>query len=159
MTTIETNFGDLYYKGRHLPKFVETTAPAPATATAIPEPLTPGTAELRALTRGGWPLGWKADAWTPISRFEEEWAEASSSEARAHLLDTYYPLASASLTSYQRRIMMCVSLPARKSSHPDAELTFCDGTVRQRICGFTYCVEDTPDGEGYWYCEECRDAC
>ena len=32
----------------------------------------------------------------------------------------------------------------------------CDGTVWQRSCGFAYCVEDTPDGEGYWYCDECR---
>ena len=151
MTTTDTNFGDLYYKGRHLPKFVETTPP--------PEPMTPCTAELRALTRGEWHLGWKADVWTPIPRFEEEWAEASSSEARARLLDRYYPLASARLTYYQRSILMSVSLPATKSSHPEAELTFCDGTVRQRICGLTYCVEDTPDGEGYWYCDECRQAC
>ena len=32
----------------------------------------------------------------------------------------------------------------------------CDGTLRKRVCGFAYCVEDTPDGEGYWYCDECR---
>ena len=119
-------------------------------------PMTPTTAEVTALTRGTWHLGWKADMWTPIPRFEEQWAEASSTEARARLLDTYYPLASATLTHYQRSILMDVSLPATKSSHPDAELTFCDGTLRQRVCGFTYCVEDTPNGEGYWYCDECR---
>ncbi len=119
-------------------------------------PMTPGSAEVSALTTGGWFLGWKADAWTPIPRFEEEWALATTSEARARVLDTYYPLASATLTHYQRSILMGVSLPATKSSHPDAELTFCDGTLRQRICGFAYCVEDGPDGEGYWYCDECR---
>ena len=119
-------------------------------------PMTPGSAEVSALTTGAWFPGWKADAWTPIPRFEEEWALATTSEARARLLSVYYPLASSTLTHYQRSILMCVSLPATKSSNPDAELTFCDGTLRQRICGFAYCVEDTPDGEGYWYCDECR---
>ena len=118
-------------------------------------PMTPGSAEVRALTTGGWHLGWTADAWTPIPSFEEEWALATTSEARARLLKTYYPLASSTLTHYQRSILMGVSLPATKSSNPDAELTFCDGTLRQRICGFAYCVEDTPNGEGFWYCDEC----
>jgi hypothetical protein len=72
------------------------------------------------------------------------------------LLDTYFPLASETLTHYQRNILMSVKLPATKSSHPAAELTFCDGTIRQRVCGFAYCVEDTTGGEGYWYCDECR---
>ena len=119
-------------------------------------PMTPGSAEVSALTTGAWFLGWKADRWTPIPRFEEEWALATTSQARAGLLDTYFPLASATLTAHQRSILMSVSLPATKSSHLDAELTFCDGTVWQRSCGFAYCVEDTPDGEGYWYCDECR---
>lgn len=148
MATTMTNFADLYYKGRHLPKFVH--------ATATREPMTPGTAEVSALTTGAWFPGWKADAWTPIPSFEENWALASTSEARARLLDTYYPLASASLTYYQRSILMSVLLPATKSSHLDAELTFCDGTLSGCLGRFSYCVEDTPDGEGYWYCDECR---
>lgn len=150
MATTMTNFADLYYKGRHLPKFVQ------ASETVSGEAMTPGTAEVNALTTGAWFPGWKADAWTPIPRFEEEWALASTSEARARLLDTYYPLASATLTYYQRSILMSVRVPATKSSHPDAELTFCDGTLSGCLGEFAYCVEDTPDGEGYWYCDKCR---
>jgi hypothetical protein len=154
MATTMTNFADLYYKGRHLPKFVQATATASETVSG--EAMTPGTAEVSALTTGAWFPGWKADAWTPIPSFEENWALASTSEARARLLDTYYPLASASLTYYQRSILMSVRLPATKSSHLDAELTFCDGTLSGCLGRFSYCVEDTPDGEGYWYCDECR---
>ena len=150
MATTMTNFADLYYKGRHLPKFVQ------ASETVSGEAMTPGTAEVNALTTGAWFPGWKADAWTPIPRFEEEWALASTSEARARLLDTYYPLASATLTYYQRSILMSVRVPATKSSHPDAELTFCDGTLSGCLGEFAYCVEDTLNGEGYWYCDECR---
>ena len=119
-------------------------------------PMSPGSAEVVMLTTGAWHLGWKADIWTAIPSFEEEWALATTSQERASLLKTYYPLASSTLTHYQRSILMGVSLPATKSSNPDAELTFCDGTLRQRICGFAYCVEDTADGEGYWYCDKCR---
>jgi hypothetical protein len=119
-------------------------------------PMTPGTAEVSALMTGIWRLGWTANTWAPILNFEEQWAMAKTSEARASLLQTYFPLASEKLTFHQRRILMSVSLPAKKSSHPDAELTFCDGTLRRRVCGFAYCMEDTPDGEGYWYCDECR---
>jgi hypothetical protein len=119
-------------------------------------PMTPATAEVSALMTGIWHLGWTANTWAPIPNFEEQWAIAKTSEARVSLLQTYFPLASEKLTFHQRRILMNISLPATKSSNPDAELTFCDGTLRQRVCGFAYCVEDTPDGEGYWYCDECR---
>jgi hypothetical protein len=120
-------------------------------------PMTPTTAEVVSLTTGEWHLGWKASAWTAIPSFEDQWALANSSEERASLLAFHAPTASLSLTHYQRSILMCVSLPATMSSHPDAELTFCDGTLRQRICGFAYCVEDTtPEGNGFWYCDECR---
>jgi hypothetical protein len=119
-------------------------------------PMTPATQEVFMLTTGAWHPGWKANTWTPIPSFEEQWALAKTSQARASLLALYSPTASLSLTHYQRSILMSVSLPATKSTHPDAELTFCDGTLRQRVCDFAYCVEDTPDGEGYWYCDECR---
>ncbi len=119
-------------------------------------PMTPATSEVSALMTGIWHLGWTANTWAPIPNFEEQWAIAQTSEARASLLLTYFPLASETLTHYRRSILMNVSLPATKSSNPDAELTFCDGTLRRRVCGFAYCVEDTPDGEGYWYCDECR---
>jgi hypothetical protein len=101
-------------------------------------------------------MGWTHNAWTPITNFEQLWALAQTTQARALLLDTYFPLASETLTAYQRSILMSVNLPATKSNNPAAELTFCDGTIRQRVCGFAYCVEDTPGGEGYWYCDECR---
>jgi hypothetical protein len=126
------------------------------TTMATREPMTPTTAEVVSLTTGEWHLGWKASAWTAIPSFEDQWALAKSSEERASLLAFHAPTASLSLTHYQRSILMCVSLPTTMSSHPDAELTFCDGTLRQRICGFAYCVEDTPDGNGFWYCDECR---
>jgi len=129
---------------------MQTTDMTPAT------PMTPATAEIFALMTGTWHLGWKANTWTPITSFEEQWALAQTSKARAHLLDTYFPLASETLTRYQRCILMSVTLPATKSSHPDAELTFCDGTLRKRVCDFAYCVQDTPDGSGYWYCDACR---
>ena len=119
-------------------------------------PMTPATQEVFMLTTGAWHPGWKANTWTPIPSFEEQWALAKTSQARASLLAFYSPTASLSLTHYQRSILMCVNLPETKSTHPDAELTFCDGTLRQRVCDFAYCVEDTPDGEGYWYCDECR---
>jgi hypothetical protein len=129
---------------------MQTTDMTPVT------PMTPATAEIFALMTGTWHLGWKANTWTPIASLEEQWALAQTSKARAHLLDTYFPLASETLTHYQRGILMSVTLPATKSSHPDAELTFCDGTLRKRVCDFAYCVQDTPDGSGYWYCDECR---
>ena len=119
-------------------------------------PTTPSSAEVSALTSGTWHLGWTPNTWTPIINFEQLWAVAQTTQARALLLDTYFPLASETLTHYQRNILMSVKLPATKSSHPAAELTFCDGTIRRRVCGFAYCVEDTTDGEGYWYCDECR---
>ena len=153
-TAIETNFGALYGKGRHLPTFVHKAAAA--MPVPPPEPMTPGTAEVVVLTTGAWYPGWKATSWTPIPSFDEQWALAKTSQERASLLAFYSPTASTGLTHYQRSILMEVSLPASKSEHPDAELTFCDGTLRQRVCGFAYCVEDTPDGNGYWYCDECR---
>ena len=119
-------------------------------------PMTPATQEVVVLTTGSWHPGWKANTWTPIPSFEEQWALTKTAEERASLLAFYSPTASPTLTHYQRSILMSVKLPATKSSHPDAELTFCDGTLRKRVCGFAYCVEDTPDGEGYWYCDECR---
>jgi hypothetical protein len=155
-TAIETNFGALYGKGRHLPRFVHKAAEAMPVATPTPEPMTPGTAEVVVLTTGAWYPGWNATSWTPIPSFKEQWALAKTSQERASLLAFYSPTASIGLTHYQRSILMEVSLPASKSEHPDAELTFCDGTLRQRVCGFAYCVEDTPDGNGYWYCDECR---
>lgn len=153
-TAIETNFGALYGKGRHLPTFVQRTATA--MPVPPPEPMTPGTAEVVVLTTGAWYPGWKATSWTPIPSFEEQWALAKTSQERASLLAFYSPTASMGLTHYQRSILMEVSLPVSKSEHPEAELTFCDGTLRQRVCGLAYCVEDTPDGNGYWYCDECR---
>ena len=119
-------------------------------------PMTPATQEVTALTSGTWHPGWTPNTWAPITNFEQLWAVAQTTQARALLLDTYFPLASETLTPYRRSILMSVKLPATKSSHPDAELTFCDGTLRHRVCGFAYCVEDAPDGEGYWYCDECR---
>lgn len=119
-------------------------------------PMTPATQEVVVLTTGAWHPGWKANTWTPIPSFEEQWALAKTAEQRASLLAFYSPTASLTLTHHQRSILMSVNLPATKSDHPDAELTFCDGTLRKRVCGFAYCVEDTPDGEGYWYCDECR---
>jgi len=119
-------------------------------------PMTPATQEVVMLTTGSWHPGWKANTWTAIPSFEEQWALAKTAEERASLLAFYSPTASPTLSQYQRSILMCVNLPATKSTHPDAELTFCDGTLRQRVCDFAYCVEDTPDGEGYWYCDECR---
>jgi len=119
-------------------------------------PMTPATQEVVVLTTGAWHPGWKANTWTPIPSFEEQWALAKTSEQRASLLAFYSPTSSLTLTHHQRSILMSVNLPATKSDHPDAELTFCDGTLRKRVCGFAYCVEDTPDGEGYWYCDECR---
>jgi hypothetical protein len=125
-------------------------------AAACMTPKTPATQEVFMLTTGAWYPGWKANTWTPIPSFEEQWALAKTSQARASLLALYSPTASLSLTHHQRSILMSVSLPATKSTHPDAELTFCDGRLRKRVCGFAYCMEDTPDGEGYWYCDECR---
>jgi len=120
-------------------------------------PITPTTAEVVVLTTGAWHLGWNATTWSPIPSFEEQWALAKTSEERAKLLAFYSPTASLTLTYHQRSILMSVSLPAKKSDHLDAELTFCDGTIAKRVCGFAYCVEDTdPDGNGYWYCDECR---
>ena len=119
-------------------------------------PMTPATQEVVVLTTGSWHQGWKANTWTPITSFEDQWALAKTAEERASLLAFYSPTASLTLTHHQRSILMSVNLPTTKSSHPDAELTFCDGTLRKRVCGFAYCVEDTPDGEGYWYCDECR---
>ena len=126
----------------------------PTTPTSTP--MTPSTQEVIVLTTGAWHPGWKANTWTPIPSFEDQWALAKTSEQRASLLALYSPTASINLTHHQRSILMSVSLPATKSDHPDAELTFCDGTLRKRVCGFAYCVEDAPDGEGYWYCDECR---
>ena len=126
----------------------------PTTPTSTP--MTPSTQEVVVLTTGAWHPGWKANTWTPIPSFEEQWALTKTSEQRASLLELYSPISSPTLTHYQRSILMKVSLPAKKSSNPDAELTFCHGTLRKRVCGFAYCVEDAPDGEGYWYCDECR---
>ena len=120
-------------------------------------PMTPSTAEVVVLTTGAWYPGWNATSWTPIPSFEEQWALTKTSEERASLLAFYSSTASLTLTHYQRSILINVALPATKSDHPDAELTFCDGTLRKRVCDFAYCVEDTdPDGNGYWYCDACR---
>ena len=119
-------------------------------------PMTPTTSEVVVLTTGAWHLGWNATTWTPIPSFEEQWALATTSEQRASLLAFYSPTASLTFTHYQRSILINVNLPANKSDNPDAELTFCDGTTRKRVCDFAYCVEDTLDGAGYWYCDECR---
>jgi hypothetical protein len=130
---------------------IDNTHMAPMT------PMTPATQEVVVLTTGAWHPGWKANTWTPIPSFEEQWALTKTAEERASLLAFYSPTASPTLTHYQRSILMSVNLPATKSSHPDAELTFCDGTLRKRVCGFAYCVEDEdPAGGGYWYCDECR---
>ena len=120
-------------------------------------PMTPSTEEVVALTTGSWYLGWKANTWTPIPSFEDQWALAKTSQERASLLAFHSPTASVTLTHYQRSILMAVNLPTTKSDHLDAELTFCDATLRKRVCDFAYCVEDTDsDGAGYWYCDECR---
>ena len=146
------NSQPVYYSGRHLPVFAQTTTDATADAT----PMTPATAEVVVLTTGAWYPGWNAHTWTPIPSFEEQWALTKTSEQRASLLAFYSPTASLTFTHYQRSILMSVTLPATKSDHPDAELTFCDGTLRKRVCDFAYCVEDSADGAGYWYCDACR---
>ena len=125
-----------------------------ASMLALGDPMTPGTAEVVVLTTGAWYPGWKADTWTPIPRFEEQWALAKTSQERARLLAFYSP--NASLTHYQRSILMSVDLPATKSDNPETELTFCDGTIRKRVCDFAYCVEDSEGDGGYWYCDACR---
>ena len=139
------NSKPVYYSGRHLPLFAQTETP-----------VTPATEEVVALMTGTWHLGWNATTWTPIPSFEEQWALAKTSEERASLLAFHSPTASLTLTHYLRSILMNVNLPAKKSDNLDAELTFCDGTLRKRVCDFAYCVEDTSDGAGYWYCDECR---
>jgi len=145
------NSQPVYYSGRHTPVFAQSTP------TPHEEPMTPSTEEVVALMTGTWHLGWNATSWTPIPSFEEQWALATTSEQRASLLAFHSPTSSLTLTHYQRSILIDVTLPANKSDNPDAELTFCDGTLRKRVCDFTYCVEDTdPDGAGYWYCDECR---
>lgn len=146
----ETSFNSprrLYYSGRHLPLFAQPKSEA--------TPMTPGTAEVVVLTTGAWYPGWNAKIWTPIPRFEEQWALAKTSQERAKLLAFYSLNASQTLTHYQQSILMNVTLPATRSDNPDAELTFCDGTIRKRVCDFTYCVEDS-EGTGYWYCDACR---
>ena len=151
------NTTPLYYSGRHLPLFAQpksdATPATPTTPTTPMTPMTPDTAEVVVLTTGAWYLGWNAKIWTPIPRFEEQWALAKTSQERANLLEFYSP--SSILTHYQRSILMSVDLPATKSDNPDAELTFCDGTIRKRVCDFAYCVEDS-QGTGYWYCDACR---
>ena len=138
------------FSGRHMPVFAQST-PTPQE-----EPMTPSTDEVVALMTGTWHLGWNSTSWTPIPSFEQQWALATTSEQRASLLAFHSPTASITLTHYQRSILMHVNLPAKKSDNLDAELTFCDGTLRKRVCDFAYCVEDTSDGAGYWYCDECR---
>ena len=146
------NSQPVYYSGRHMPVFAQSTTPEPT-----PTPMTPSTEEVVALMTGTWHLGWNATSWTPIPSFEEQWALATTSEQRASLLAFHSPTSSLTLTHHQRSILIDVALPANKSDNPDAELTFCDGTLRKRVCDFAYCVEDTdPDGAGYWYCDECR---
>ena len=141
-----SNSKPVYYSGRHMPLFAQKEAP-----------VTPATEEVVALMTGTWHLGWNATTWTPIPSFEQQWALATTSEQRASLLAFHSPTASVTLTHYQRSILMHVNLPANKSDNPDAELTFCDGTLRKRVCDFAYCIEDTDhDGVGYWYCDECR---
>ena len=124
-------------------------------ATSEETPMTPDTAEVVVLTTGAWYLGWNAKRWTPIPRFEEQWTLAKTPQERASLLAFYSPNASLTLTHYQQSILMNVTLPATTSDNPDAELTFCDGTIRKRVCDFAYCVEDS-EGDGYWYCDACR---
>ena len=143
-----SNSKPVYYSGRHMPLFAQKEAPV--------TPVTPATEEVVALMTGTWHLGWNATTWTPIPSFEEQWALATTSEQRASLLAFHSPTASLTLTHYQRSILMHVNLPANKSDNLDAELTFCDGTLRKRFCDFAYCIEDTSDGAGYWYCDECR---
>ena len=147
------NSKPVYYSGRHLPVFAQSTTPE---STPTPTPMTPSTEEVVALMTGTWHLGWNATTWTPIPSFEEQWALTTTSEQRASLLAFHSPTASATLTHYQRSILINVNLPANKSDNLDAELTFCDGTLRKRVCDFAYCVEDALDGAGYWYCDECR---
>ena len=149
----ETSFKSqpLYYSGRHLPLFAQPKGDATQEET----PMTPDTAEVVVLTTGAWYLGWNAKRWTPIPRFEEQWTLAKTPQERASLLAFYSPNASLTLTHYQQSILMTVTLPATTSDNPDAELTFCDGTIRKRVCDFAYCVEDS-EGDGYWYCDACR---
>lgn len=142
------NSKPVYYSGRHMPLFAQKETPV--------TPVTPATEEVVALMTGTWHLGWNATTWTPITSFEQQWALATTSEQRASLLAFHSPTASLTLTHYQRSILMHVNLPAKKSDNLDAELTFCDGTLRKRFCDFAYCIEDTSDGAGYWYCDECR---
>lgn len=135
----------IYYSGRHLPLFAQKETP-----------VTPSTKEVVALTTGAWHQGWNTNTWTPIPSFEEQWALAKTSEERASLLAFYSPTACFTLTYHQRSILMSVNLPTKKSDNLDAELTFCDGTLCARVCNFAYCIEDTSDDTGCWYCDECR---
>jgi hypothetical protein len=122
------------------------------------DPMTPGAKELSALITGAWypESSQCCPCWGLFLNFEDQWALADTPQKRAMLLAFYSPNASPTLTQYQRSILMDVTLPATKSVNPDAELTFCDGTLCSRVCDFAYCVEDTLDGEGYWYCDACR---
>ena len=149
------NSKPVYYSGRHLPVFAQATTDATINTTPV-TPMTPNTSEVVVLTTGAWYPGWNAHTWTPIPSFEEQWALTKTPEERASLLAFYSPTASLTFTHYQRSILMSVTLPATKSDNPDAELTFCDGTLRKRVCDFAYCVEDSADGAGYWYCDACR---
>ena len=148
------NSRPVYYSGRHMPTLAHTTNITIDTTPTTP--MTPNTAEVVVLTTGAWYPGWNAHTWTPIPSFEEQWALTKTPKERASLLAFYSPTASLTLTHYQRSILMSVTLPAKKSDNPDAELTFCYGTLHKRVCDFAYCVEDSANGTGYWYCDECR---
>jgi hypothetical protein len=88
--------------------------------------------------------------------FEEQWAAAQTNEARMTLLRIRFPKSNWAIKYTCRTDLMKVDLPTTKSSNPEAELTFCHGTIRTRVCEFRYCLEDSdPDNAGQWYCEEC----
>jgi hypothetical protein len=90
-----------------------------------------------------------------VVTFEGAWAAASTSEARKWVLYQFFPTASLYLTVSERRGLMDVSVPIKKSDAAGAEFTMCRGTIRTRVCGFAYCTEDS-ESAGNWYCEECR---
>ena len=93
---------------------------------------------------------------TLVTTFEELWADARTSEDRMELLRTHFPKSNAAIYYTCTANLMKYQLPTTKSSNVDAELTFCNATIRTQVCGLAYCLEDLyTDCAGMWFCEEC----
>ena len=92
------------------------------------------------------------------STFEEQWAAAQTSEARSELLRIHFPKSNRAIKYTCTVNLMECQLPATKSSQPNAELTFCNATIRTQVCGLEYCHEDLyTECAGMWFCEECSE--